>query len=417
MSSRSAQTDPTATPSPTPSPTPTSTPSAPNDPHAFDAAPYGGGDPYADYRDEEHAFAQQVELTDRRLGAGVLAANDELFAPRENLLVRERPVFQPGTFGHKGQIMDGWETRRRRNTAERPHPDEDTHDWALIRLGAPGTVRGVVVDTAHFRGNYPQQISVEGACVPGSPGEEELLAPEVKWTELVPRSQVRGHAANGFEVDVPGRWTHLRLRQYPDGGIARFRAYGEVLPDPEWLAALDVVDLAAVGNGAVVEDASDRFYSPPTNLLLPDQARAMGDGWENRRRRVRGSNDWVRFRLAGEGTIRAIELDTSYFKGNAAGWAAISGCCAAADGAGAGPQEAGEAGEAGDWFELLPRTRLQPDTVHRFVLADLPAGDRPVTHLRLDVFPDGGLARFRVHGRLTERGRARITARFREAGM
>jgi allantoicase len=402
---------------------PESRPESPSesvDPHAHDAAPYAGGDPYADYRSEEHDFTGLVELTDRRLGAGVLAANDELFAPRENLLVRERPVFQPGTFGHKGQIMDGWETRRRRNTAERPHPEEDTHDWALIRLGAPGAVRGVVVDTAHFRGNYPQQISVEGACVsgtqgapgaPGAPGEDELLSPEVKWTELVPRSQVRGHAENGFPVDVPGRWTHLRLRQFPDGGIARFRAYGEVLPDPEWLDALDVLDLAAVGNGGLVEDASDRFYSPATNLILPDRARAMGDGWENRRRRVRGTHDWVRFRLAAEGLPRAIELDTSYFKGNAAGWAAISGCAleAGADGEAAGA----DAAEA-EWFEVLPRTRLQPDTVHKFVLPD---GVRPVTHLRLDVFPDGGLARLRVHGRLTPRGRERITARFREAGM
>ncbi|MFD7918273.1 allantoicase [Streptomyces sp. NPDC059740] len=374
------------------------------DPHANDAAPYGGGDPYADYRTSgDQSFTSLVDLADRRFGAGVIAANDEFFAERENLLVPARPVFDPEHFGHKGKIMDGWETRRRRGAdGDHPFPTEDEHDWAIVRLAAPGVIRGLIVDTAHFRGNYPQQISVQATSVPGNPGPEELLADDVKWEEIVPRSPVLGHAANGFAVTSERRFTHLRLNQHPDGGVARLRVHGEVVPDPAWLAALGTFDLVSVLNGGDVEDASDRFYSPPTNIITPDLSRKMDDGWENRRRRVRGTNDWVRFRLAAQGSIRAVELDTGYYKGNAAGWVALWACDA---------QSADPADES-SWVQVLPRTRLQPDTPHRFVLPEAVIA----THVRVDVFPDGGIARLRLHGGLTETGEAALRRRFEECG-
>ncbi|WP_329117351.1 allantoicase [Streptomyces sp. NBC_01465] len=366
----------------------------PENPHANDAAPYGGGDPYADYRPFEHPFTELVDLADRRLGAGVVAANDEFFAERENLLVREPAVFDPEHFGHKGKIMDGWETRRRRGTETDPFPAPEDHDWALIRLGAPGVIKGIVVDTAHFRGNYPQRVSIQAASVEGTPSPEQLLADDVKWEELIPPTPVRGHAANGFEITSTRRWTHLRLNQHPDGGIARLRVHGEVVPDPEWLDLLGTIDLVSVLNGGAYEDASDRFYSSPTQIILPGTSRKMDDGWENRRRRVRGTNDWVRFRLAAQGAIRAVEIDTAYLKGNSAGWIALSG----------------RNGETGEWFEIIPRTKLQPDTLHRFPLAALAVA----THVRLDTFPDGGVARMRLHGELTEAGREDLRARHRQ---
>ncbi len=187
---------------------------------------------------------------------------------------------------------------------------------------------------------------------------------------------------------------------HPDGGIARLRVYGEVVPDPEWLDVLGTLDLASVMHGGTVEDASDRFYSSPTQIIQPDLSRKMDDGWENRRRRVKGTNDWVRFRLAAQGEIRAVEIDTAYLKGNSAGWAALYGCDAAA----------GDPADDAAWFEILPRTKLQPDTPHRFKLPETVTA----THVRLDVFPDGGLARMRVHGSLTDSGRAELGRRFDE---
>ncbi|MEV0260176.1 allantoicase [Streptomyces sp. NPDC050617] len=372
-----------------------------------DASPYRGGDPYADYRTPAaFPFTDLPDLADRLLGAGVIAANDEFFAERENLLKPETPRFAPEHFGHKGKVMDGWETRRRRGAAaEDPHPADEDHDWALIRLGVPGVVRGLVVDTAHFRGNYPAAVSVEGAAVEGAPSPAELLADGIEWTVLVPRTPVGGHAANGFAVDAARRFTHLRLRQYPDGGVARLRVHGEPAPDPGWLAALGTFDVAALENGGRAEDASDRFYSPPLNPVRPGRARRMDDGWETRRRRDSG-HDWVRYRLAARSLIRAVEIDTAYLKGNAAGWAALYVLDATT---GADPAD-----HTTGWTEILPRTRLQPDTAHRFPLTDVPAPT--ATHLRIDIFPDGGIARLRVHGALTADGARHLTVRHRELG-
>ena len=323
-------------------------------------------------------FLALPDLATRPAGGAVLWANDELFAERENLIKPRPAEFRPATFGHKGQVYDGWETRRRRDL----HPD--ACDAAIVRLGVPGIVRGVVVDTAWFTGNYPPTISVEGANVAGYPSVDELLE-GTEWTTLVERSAVDGDTRNPFEVDSSRRWSHVRLSIYPDGGVARFRVHGEGLLDPDFADGM-TVDLAALENGGRITACSNMFYGSPNNLLLPGNARTMGDGWETSRRRDDG-NDWVQVHLAGRGTLRAAELDTSYFLGNAPGVGRLSG----RDG-------------DGDWFEIMPATDLRPDTRHRFLIAD----DRPITEARLDVYPDGGMARLRLFGTLTDDGLQRI---------
>ena len=333
----------------------------------------------------ENDFTSLPDLAVRSLGGSVVAANDELFAERENLIKPEAPAYQTYTFGHKGQVYDGWETRRRR---------EPGHDWAIVRLGAAGVVRGVVVDTAFFKGNYPPEVSVEGSSVEGypTPAELELAA----WTTLVPRAAVRGDARNPFAVGAAERFSHVRLCMYPDGGIARLRVHGEVVPDPRYLAA-GAIDLAALEHGGGVSGCSNMFYSSPTNLISPGLARVMGEGWETARRRDDG-NDWVEFRLAGAGVVRLAELDTSYFVGNAPGWASLRACDA----------RAADPADLDAWAELLPRSRLLPDTRHRFRIE----GSAEVTHVRLDVYPDGGMARVRLYGELTARARADIGLRW-----
>ncbi|MFG1811801.1 allantoicase [Streptomyces sp. NPDC049040] len=375
-----------------------------------DAPPYAGGNPFADYRRTDQVlsrFAGLTDLADRRLGAGVIAANDEFFAERENLLIRGPAVFDPERFGHKGKIMDGWETRRRRGaSAQVPHPDPTDHDWALIRLGTPGVIRAVVVDTAHFRGNHPHAVSVEAVAVSPSASPAELLDPALRWTGLIARSAVGGHAENAFAVHVERRFTHVRLRQHPDGGIARLRVLGEVVPDPAWLAGLGTFDLVALENGGAVEDASDRFYSPPEHTILPGRSQKMDDGWETRRRRDSG-HDWISYRLVEQGEIRAVEIDTGCLKGNAAGWADLWVRDAGGVAGAAGIEPGGRSATGGaDWVRLLDRVRLQPDTVHRFLVEP-----RPATHVRIDIFPDGGIARLRLHGSLTEQGADRLALR------
>ena len=324
-------------------------------------------------------FTSLPDLAVRTLGGGVVWANDELFAERENLIAPGPAVFTTGTFGHKGKVYDGWETRRRR---------EPGHDAAVVRLGVPGIVRGVVVDTAWFRGNYPPQASVEGLCALGYPGADGL-GDDAAWEPLVPRSDLAGDAQNAFAVDSERRWTHVRLSIYPDGGVARLRVHGEPVPDPR-LLDVGAIDLAAVENGGRVVGCSEEFFGSPGNLIAPGLTRSMGEGWETARRRDDG-NDWVRLALAGAGTVRLAELDTSYFVGNSPGWASLAGADATT----------ADLDDPASWRELLPRTRLQPDTRHRFVLA----GADPVTHARLDIYPDGGMARLRLLGSLTPAGR------------
>jgi allantoicase len=325
-----------------------------------------------------------VNLASRQLGAGVVAASDEFFGEKENLLRAGPPGHSPRTFGHKGQVVDGWETRRRRDPG---------HDWALVRLGAPGVIRAVVVDTAYFTGNFPAECSVEACAAEGYPSPGQLLSPEVSWAQVVPRSALAGDTENRFAVHDPRRFTHLRLTIYPDGGVARLRADGEVVPDPRLLDGRPL-DLVALENGGTVVAASDRFYSPPENMIAPGRAAVMGDGWETRRRRDSG-HDWVLFRLAGAGHIGQAVVDTSCFLGNAPGAAALLACDA---------QQTGL--DAADWFGLLPLTPLQPDTRHQFRTG--PARSRRATHVRLEIHPDGGLARLRLFGELTGGGRAQL---------
>jgi allantoicase len=329
-------------------------------------------------------FTRLPDLASRHLGGSVVYANDELFAERENLIKPEAPAYSTYTFGHKGQVYDGWETRRRR---------EPGHDHAIVRLGVAGVVRGVVVDTAFFKGNYPPGVSVEGTGIEGYPSPAELQ--QAEWVSLVPRSPVKGDAQNPFPVEAPQRFTHVRLCIYPDGGVARLRVHGEVVPDPRFLAT-GALDLAALVNGGVVTGCSNMFYSSPTNLISPGDARVMGEGWETARRRDDG-NDWVEFGLAGPGVVRLAELDTRYFVGNAPGWAALRGVDRRT-----GPDDPAA------WTELLPRTRLQPDTRHLF---RLPATTE-VTGVRLDIFPDGGLARVRLYGDLSAQGLAELGLRW-----
>ena len=338
----------------------------------------------------EPGFASLPDLASRQLGGSVVFANDELFAEKENLIKPEASVFAAGTFGHKGKVYDGWETRRRR---------EPGHDHAIVRLGSPGVVHGVVVDTAHFRGNYPPEISVEAACADGYPSPAELAG--MAWQTLVGRTGARGDTANSYAVADRHRWTHVRLSIYPDGGVARFRVHGEVLPDPAFLAG--TIDLAAMENGGKVIGCSDEFYSSPGNLILPGRARVMGDGWENARRRGPG-NDYVVVALAAAGRLRQVEIDTSYFVGNAPGWVRLL----AADQSSA---SLGSAVPADSWWEVLPETRVQPDTRHRF----LTGSPRAVTHVRLDVIPDGGLARLRVLGEIVPEALADLRQRWRAA--
>jgi allantoicase len=325
-------------------------------------------------------FTELVDLASEKLGGAVLVASDEFFAPKENLLKASTPVFIEDKYTDLGKWMDGWESRRRRSPG---------YDWCIVRLGLPGIISGVVVDTSYFRGNYPEQCSLEACCVDGHPDVEQLTNEDLQWVEILPPSDLGGDSQNPFPVESEQRFTHLRFKIYPDGGVARLRVYGEVVPDWEKLKRIGgQLDLAAIENGGLVLSCSDMFFGHRHNLIMPGWALNMSDGWETKRRRGPG-HDWVTIKLGAAGTINRIEVDTSYFKGNFPESCSLEAC-----------QTTGHVLPVSlDWKPVMPRTKLQAHTRHLFEEV-LDAGI--VSHLRFNIFPDGGVSRLRVYGSIAE---------------
>ncbi|MDT4896896.1 MAG: allantoicase [Acidobacteriota bacterium] len=328
-------------------------------------------------------YTELIDLASDRLGGAVLYANDDFFAEKENLLKPGAPVFIEGKYTDRGKWMDGWESRRRRTPG---------FDWCIIRLGLPGIIHGVVVDTSFFRGNYPEQCSLEACAVDGQPDVEQLMSDQIRWTEILPVSKLQGDSQNPFKVQNEGRFTHLRFKIFPDGGVARLRVYGEVVPDWKALARRGEIDLAAAENGALVLACSDMFFGHRHNLIMPGRGADMGDGWETKRRRGPGY-DWAVIKLATRGGIQRIEVDTAHFKGNYPDTCSLEAC----DAEGKVVDEANVLSLS--WREILPRTKLQAHTRHFYEEEIEKMG--AVTHVRFNIYPDGGVSRLRIYGTIS----------------
>jgi allantoicase len=331
-------------------------------------------------------FTEYIDLAAERLGGRVLAANDEFFAPKENLLKASAPVWIEDKYTDVGKWMDGWETRRRRTQG---------HDWCIVKLGLPGVVHGVVVDTAYFDGNYPEQCELEACAVDSDPSLAQLDDRTTKWFSLLPKSTLAGDSKNPFPIAPSSRVTHLRFKIYPDGGVARLRVHGEVVPDWQALSRKGAeIDLAAVEHGGWIIVSSDMFFGSRNNLILPGRSTGMHDGWETRRRRGPG-HDWCIVRLGAAGKISRVEVDTSYFKGNFPESCSLEVCTA--------PQGLIDPAALGalPWTEILTRTKLQADSRHVYEKELLDAGE--ITHARFHIYPDGGVARLRIFGTLAKK--------------
>jgi allantoicase len=322
-------------------------------------------------------FTDLPDLAAERLGGIVVAANDDFFAPKENLVKASQPEWREGEYTDRGKWMDGWETRRRRTPG---------HDWAIIRLGLPGIVHGVVIDTSFFTGNYPEEASIDTASVDGAPSVDAILSDDIQWKPLLKKSPLKGDTTNAFAIKSKGqRATHLRLNIFPDGGVARLRVHGEVVPDENIFKPGREIDLAALKNGGFVVSCSDMHYGNRQNLVLPGRSTHMGDGWETKRRRGPG-HDWAIVRLARRGVIQRVELDTDHFKGNAPGKCML-------EYADAGPSFDSRTAR---WNVLVPDAPLEAHQQHRWDNLS----SKPATHVRLNIYPDGGVARLRLFGRV-----------------
>jgi len=313
-----------------------------------------------------HPFRQWLQLEQLRLGTRVTFANDEFFAAKERLISTEAPVFIHDKYDEHGKWMDGWETRRRR---------EPGHDYCVIRLGVPGIIHGVDIDTSFFTGNYPPQASLE-ACV----SDEDV--PSSGWQEILPMTDLQGDAHHLLPINSDEVWSHLRLNIYPDGGIARLRVYGELRAQP----GDGLIDLFALENGGRAIDCSDEHFGSMHNLNVSGRGVNMGDGWETARRRGPG-HDWAILKLGQRGVIESVEVDTAHFKGNYPDRISLEAASFAA----------GEAPAHDDprWQVLLSEAKLYADSEHAF--EELEALGN-VSHVRMCIYPDGGISRIRLFG-------------------
>lgn len=328
--------------------------------------------------DTDNPFAHRwVNLAQPRLGAQVISATDEFFAPGERLIDPRRPVFIADKFDDHGKWMDGWETRRRRGSG---------HDHCVVRLGRAGVIHGFEIDTRHFTGNYPPAASLD-ACLM----EEGDPSAATVWTELVPAIDLKGDSRRWIEVNDGSTWSHVRLHIYPDGGIARLRVYGRIRPDVGKLREDGLLDLAALENGGRIVACNDAHFGSPENLISPGRGINMGDGWETRRRREPG-HDWVIIALGQAGIVQEIEVDTAFFKGNYPDRCAVQ---AARVGEGT---EGMLATASLFWETLLPEQPLKSDAVHRFAAEINDRG--AITHVKFNILPDGGVSRLRLWCRL-----------------
>ncbi len=317
-----------------------------------------------------------IDLAQPRLGAEIVSCTDDFFAECSRMLQAHDAVFIDGKFDDNGKWMDGWETRRRRNGG---------YDHAIVKLGLPGVIKGVDIDTSHFTGNFPPAGSLDACCCKGAPDEK------TEWVPVIPSVSLKADSHHYFETEEVQAFTHIRLNIFPDGGVARLRVYGQVQCNWQDRDENDTYDFAAVENGARAIAWNDSHYGSPNNLLAPGRGVNMGDGWETRRRREPGY-DWCIIELGHSGTIEDIVVDTAHFKGNYPDRCSIQGALVE------GGTTDSIITQSQFWSDLLPSSKLEMDAIHEF--SDSIQSIGPVSHVRLSVFPDGGISRLRLLGKL-----------------
>ena len=318
--------------------------------------------------------AKYPNLASPRFGTEVVAVSDEFFAAKERLIQDAAPIFIPDKYDDHGKWMDGWESRRRRDGG---------HDWCIVNLGVKSRIVGVEIDTSHFTGNYPPRASLEAA---------RELEGEPEWTPILPAVELDGDNRHFFAIAEGGPWARLRLNIHPDGGVARLRVFGEAAPDWETQDPNETVELSALSRGGRILAYNDSHYGDVKALLSGGRGATMGDGWETRRRREPG-HDWIIIALGRPGLIEEIEIDTAHFKGNFPDRASLqAGLLERA-------AEHAVSTEAMFWDEILAPQKLSADSIHRFDAPALSASG-PVSHVKLNIFPDGGVSRLRVFGKI-----------------
>tara|TARA_Y100000588_G_scaffold165049_2_gene179110 strand:+ start:3801 stop:4808 length:1008 start_codon:yes stop_codon:yes gene_type:complete len=324
----------------------------------------------------DHFSTSRVNLASAKFGADAIYATDDFFADKSRMLAETEPIFIPDKYDENGKWMDGWESRRKR---------EFGYDYCIVKLAFPGSIDVIVIDTSHFTGNYPPFASVDACTCPDWDPDEST-----QWIEVLSKSPLKGNAAFRYQVEHDKVFTHVRLNIYPDGGIARFKVFGRVHCLWKTRDPIQTYDLISLENGGRPVAWNDAHFGHPVNMLGHHRGVNMGDGWETHRRRESG-NDWCVLELGHIGKIEKIVVDTAHFKGN------YPDCCSIQAANVANVSDEHLTDESTDWPLLLPESKLSADAIHEFVGEIVDIG--PISHVRLNIFPDGGISRLRLFGK------------------
>lgn len=315
-----------------------------------------------------------TNLADDRIGAEIIGCSDDFFAEAKRMLQFHPPIFVEDKFDEHGKWMDGWETRRKRYAG---------YDWAIIKLGVAGKIKALDIDTTFFTGNYPASAAVEAAYAP----DGDLNS--VKWINILKNNILNPSDHHIFNIDTDQVFTHVRLNIYPDGGVARFKVYGEVQIQRQ--RNNETLDLLALKNGGRVVAYSDAHFGHPRNLINPGRGINMGDGWETKRRRTPGF-DWCLLALGQSGKIEKVEIDTAHFKGNFPAQVSIQAIYI---------EDATDQQlipQSMFWPFLLEAQDMQMDHIHTFIEEVLK--QEKISHIRVNMIPDGGISRIRLWGKV-----------------
>ncbi len=316
-----------------------------------------------------------IDLAQSRLGTKVVYKTDEFFAPAKRIINPWPPIFKEGVFDKHGKWMDGWETRRKRNKG---------HDFLILKLGRPGKIHKVDIDTSYFNGNQPSKVSLE-ACY----SKNKLPNKNSKWINILNKKSTKPNAHHFFNIKNKSIFTHVKLNIYPDGGVARIRIYGKMVIKKKF--GKKIINLTSVLNGATPIACNNEHFGRAENILAPGTGKNMGDGWETRR--SRGKNfDWLILKCATAGTINKIQIDTHHFKGNYP-----DRCSLQAAYLNNKTSFKNVVKKSKKWNFLLDKVKLHAHKKHNFNNKQMKKNK--INYIRINIFPDGGISRIRVFGR------------------
>ena len=315
-----------------------------------------------------------IDLAQPRLGTKVIYKTDDFFASANRIINPTEPVFKVGVFDKHGKWMDGWESRRKRTAG---------HDFIIIKLGKPGTIKKVDVDTSHFNGNQPAMISIEGA------NSNSNKINQLKWQPLLSKKKTKANSHHYFTVNSDKVFTHIKFNIFPDGGVARLRLYGSIAKSNK--LKNKKINLASLLDGSSVIACNNEHFGKAENILAPGKAKNMGDGWETRR--SRGKNfDWLIIKCATAAKVNKIQIDTHHFKGNFP-----SHCSLQAAYLPNSKNSKQIVKSSNNWKYLLKDAKLSANKVHVFK-NNLMKKDK-INFIKINIFPDGGISRFRIYGK------------------